>query len=216
MEDDCRTISPESVASWVTDNDNDPTVDPRSQAVPDTELEPEPNSQQNRDTSDDFDGKEFEGAQLQERMRAYSRILGVPMPYMNHVQEQQRVPSQDDQGECDEREDSSCSSVVVQPLPLPLPISRRESDDSDSSSFRTFSENDNADASMPESQEEELAIPDDEEELPGLAITAITEIPTTPSLGDRPSSDSDSEITFESLPSLTACKRRRLGESISQ
>lgn len=213
MEDDCRTISPESVASWVTDNDNDPTVDPRSQAVPDTELEPEPNSQQNRDTSDDFDDKEFEGAQLQERMRAYSRILGVPMPYMNHVQEQQRVPSQDDQGECDEREDSSCSSVVVQPLPLPLPISRRESDDSDSSSFRTFSENDNADASMPESQEEELAIPNDEEELPDLAIT---EIPTTPSLGDRPSSDSDSEITFESLPSLTACKRRRLGESISQ
>ena len=218
MEDDYRTISPESVASWVTDND--PTVDPRSQAVPDTELEPEPNSQQTRDTSDDFADEEFEGATLQERMRAYSRILGVPMPYMNHVQEQQRVPSQDDdddQGECDEREDSSCSSVVVQPLPLPLPISRRESDDSDSSSFRTFSENDNADASMPESQEVddelELAIPDDEEELPDLAIT---EIPTTPSLGDRPSSDSDSEITFESLPSLTACKRRRLRESISQ
>ncbi len=217
-DDDYRTMSPESVASWVTDNG--PTIDPHSQAVLDTELELEPNSRQNTDTSmdqddsDDSADEEFEDIQLQERMRAYSRILGVPMPYMNHVQEQQREPCQDDQGKCDES--SPSPAVEVQPVPLPLPISHHESDDS-SSSLRTCSENDNTDDSVSERQEvDELELPIDDNE-DGMPESSLTDIPTTPSVGeDRQSSEGDSEITFESLPSLTACKRRRLRLATSQ
>lgn len=226
---DYRTISPESVASWISDNG--PTDNSG------TEVKLGPTSQNNPNTSDDEDDSDdaddsanpeiFEALQLQNRMRAYSRILGVPLPYMNHVQEQQQescVQEQqqeschDDQDECVERSDSlsSSSSSVV---PQPLPGVHHDSDQISSASYRTFGEDEETDGSAPASEfaEPDLAIDDNysDDVYDGVAIT---EVPTTPSIGDRPSSDSDdeSDVSFESLPSSSDCKRRRLMKTNSQ